>query len=72
MKTQNEEILAYLETGKPLTATSAIRAFRCYRLAARICDLRNAGHRITTETVKRRSKRTGKPIKYAAYSLVMS
>ena len=70
MKTQNQEILNFLKTGKSITAARAIHDFRCYRLAARICDLRALGHNILTTTVKRRSKRSGKMVAYAAYFLV--
>lgn len=53
---QTAEILAYLhqidpETGKRrgLSPLEAIGMFRCYRLAARIRDLRDRGHDIRTE-----------------------
>jgi hypothetical protein len=39
-KSQNERILAYLKTGKTLTPLNAFRMFGCFRLAARIWDLR--------------------------------
>ena len=66
---QNADILKYLQSGGRLTAKTAISRFRCYRLAARICDLRDDGYQIETETIKRKSKRTGKPVAYAAYSI---
>jgi hypothetical protein len=34
-----------------LTAIDALRGCGCFRLAARISELRKAGHRITTEAV---------------------
>ena len=47
-----------------ITALEAIGLYRCYRLAARINDLRNAGHQITSI---RKKDRTGKT--YAKYFL---
>ena len=69
MKSQNQEIYEYLKTGASLTAKGADRRFQCSRLAARICDLRDAGVDIVTTTIKRRSKRTGKPVAFAQYSM---
>ena len=69
MKTQAQEILETLKNGENLTQAKATKLFRCTRLAARICDLRRDGHRIHTETVKRRSKRTGRIVAFAEYSL---
>ncbi len=61
MKTQNKQILHYLSKGKSLTPLDALRRFDCLRLAARIYDLRSAGHDIdnflyTTKNGKRVSK----------------
>ena len=67
MKTQNDEILKALKSGVVLTQSYAINKFRCYRLAARIYDLRGLGHTIGSEAVKRKSKRSGRVIRYAAY-----
>lgn len=47
--TQNQEILECLKHGNSLTAIEALRRFGCFRLAARINDLRAAGHPILTE-----------------------
>lgn len=66
--TQSDEILAHLKAGNKITASYAMNHFRCYRLAARICDLRNDGHTILTRTVKRKSKRTGRILSFAEYS----
>ena len=51
--TQNETILALLRDRGPrgLTPMEALREAGTMRLAARISDLRAAGHLITTETV---------------------
>ena len=56
MKTQNQRILTYLKSGKPLTPITALNRFGCFRLAARIADLRKDGHTIFTETVTKNKK----------------
>jgi Helix-turn-helix domain len=43
---QKDAILTYLVYGDPIDAPTALRLFRCYRLAARIYELRRAGHLI--------------------------
>ena len=43
---QNQQILEYLQSGAEITQKECIRLFDCYRLAARIKDLRNLGHDI--------------------------
>lgn len=48
---QNASILAHLRRGKPITSMDALRLFGCSRLAARILDLRQAGHPIEGETI---------------------
>lgn len=48
-QTQAEWILDALKRG-PLTALDALDGCNCFRLAARIADLRQAGHEIKTET----------------------
>lgn len=51
--TQNEAILEALKKGKRLTPLDALCEFGCNRLAARILDLRLAGHDIRSQMVKR-------------------
>ena len=43
METQTKLIKQYLETGKPLTPIEALNYFGCFRLAARIKDLKDSG-----------------------------
>ena len=62
-KAQCTRILRYLKRGNSITPVSALSRFRCMRLAARIADLRDAGHRITSRIMQRNGKR------FAAYSL---
>ena len=56
MKTQNERILNYLKKGKGLTPITALNKFGCFRLAARIADLRKDGHTIFTDTITKNGK----------------
>lgn len=60
---QTKEILQALEL-RPLTAIDALKKFNCFRLAARIKDLRDEGHTIITEKVNRNGK------SFARYRLV--
>ena len=46
MKSQCDVILQHLKSGKSLTPLDALRLYGCFRLAARIHDLRCAGHDI--------------------------
>jgi hypothetical protein len=43
---QEQQILEYLRTGKSITPIDALKMFGCFRLGARIWDLRHKGHRI--------------------------
>lgn len=63
--TQNQKIANYLNKGKSLTPIEALNKFNCFRLAARISDLRNEGLNIKTKiiTVK-------KGVNVASYSLL--
>jgi hypothetical protein len=42
-KTQKQEILEFLQTGREITPMDALGHFGCFRLAARIDELRAAG-----------------------------
>ena len=61
--TQTQRILIYLKTGKSLTPLEALNKFGCFRLAARIADLRRDGHTIWTKYVQKDKKI------FAAYKL---
>lgn len=56
MKSQNEKILKYLQSGKTITPIGALSMFNCFRLAARISDLRKDGHTIYTNTINKNGK----------------
>ena len=48
---QGDLILAALNDGVTITPSMAMEKWRCYRLAARIKDLRNEGHVIITDRI---------------------
>jgi hypothetical protein len=54
--TMNSQILAYLQEYKEITPERALDAFNCYRLSARIYDLRKAGHTIRTVRERHRAR----------------
>jgi len=54
--TQSQRILIYLKTGKSLTPLEALKKFGCFRLAARIADLRKDGHTIWTNYITKDNK----------------
>ena len=49
--TQNEMILKHLKRGGSLTPASAMHLFEIDRLAARVLELRECGHRIKTARI---------------------
>ena len=57
METQNNAILKHLKRGKSLTPLDALALCGCMRLAARIHDLKEAGHIINDIWVKLNGKR---------------
>jgi len=62
-RAQTARILQHLKCGNSITPVSAMSRFRCMRLAARIADLRDAGHSISSRIMRRGKKR------FASYSL---
>ena len=61
---QSAKVLYHLQNYGSLTAIQALELFNCFRLAARINDLKEAGHDIQTEM-----KRLKNGKKIAVYSL---
>lgn len=55
--TQEQEILRYMQVGCSITPMDALRLFGCFRLGARIYDLKQKGHKIEKRTVLRGGKR---------------
>ena len=57
---QAKRILAYMQEGHRITPIEALNLFGCFRLGARIADLKDGGHQIESEFVKTES---GKHVK---------
>lgn len=51
-RSQKKQILDYLKNGKSLTQMEALNLFGCFRLASRICELRDDGWGIKSESIK--------------------
>ena len=49
--TQNDMILNHLKSGRPITPLQALSEFGCFRLAARIWELREDGHDVKMKRV---------------------
>jgi hypothetical protein len=54
--TQTNEVLIHLQQYGAITPLEALDKFGCFRLGARIYDLRKQGHDIETEYVTRGDK----------------
>ena len=67
---QKKVILDHLKKFGSIEPLTALREYGCYRLGARISDLRNDGYNIITETIKSVSRITGRPVRFANYKLV--
>lgn len=67
-KGQTKAIKEYLEAGHTITNADAVAKFGCYRLSARILDLRRAGMDIVTLMIDGVT-RYGTETKYAKYYL---
>lgn len=65
---QTDKILMYMQTEGEITPLDALREFNCMRLAARISDLRKAGHKIGRR-IERGTNRFGEVVHYAVYWL---
>ena len=61
--TQETQIINYLKTGKKLSPLEALKKFGCFRLGARIFDLKQKGHNIATQFKPKKGKT------FAEYSL---
>lgn len=64
MKSQNQKILAHLYRGRTLTAIQALERFGCFRLAARIVELKRRGHKIKAD---RYTLKSGKVVARYSY-----
>ena len=61
---QRDEILKELKSGQPITPMKALYKFGCFRLGARIHELKNRGFNIHSELITRNGRR------FAEYSLI--
>lgn len=50
--TQSKQILSHLEAGNEINPIEALNKFGCFRLGARIYDLKQQGYDITKRMVK--------------------
>lgn len=58
-ESQTNRILEALLKGDPISPMNALRRFGCFRLSARIQNLRDAGHKISTNMVRIGGKTVG-------------
>jgi hypothetical protein len=63
-ESQKKTLLDFLKRGKHITPLKALYDLGIYRLAARIRDLKDDGHKIKSEMVYEH------PVKFARYKLI--
>lgn len=68
MESQTRRILEYLQEGKSITPLDALNMFGCFRLSARIKDLRNDEFDIRT-SMETKEMPDGSTKRYARYWL---
>lgn len=66
--THTRQILKHLQSGKRITPTEALAKFGCFRLGARIWDLKQEGHRIVRDMIEVET-RAGTTARVAEYRL---
>ena len=64
-QSQNNMILDHLQDKGSITPAEALVSYGCMRLAARILELRESGHRIRTDI-----RQDGRGVRYARYQLL--
>lgn len=57
---QTKEILKHLQDHGSITAMESLKKQKCFRLSARILNLRLEGHQITTVMIDKNGKRYAK------------
>ena len=67
---QKAFILNHLKQYGSIEPLTALKEYGCYRLGARISDLRDDGYKIVTERMEGISKITGNRVSYARYRLI--
>jgi len=63
-KSQSQNILDHLDSGKSITPLEALERFGCFRLGARIWDLKRKGYNIITILISKNNKQ------FASYELI--
>lgn len=66
---QKEMILEYLQKNGSITQAEAISQFGCFRLGARVWELKQRGHQIIKRMETGRN-RFGIPTRYARYAIL--
>jgi len=66
--TQTDMILRHMQTFGSITSVEALKEYGCFRLAARIADLRQS-YNIETRNVESKNK-FGKTVRFAEYRLI--
>lgn len=61
---QTQKILNHLHKGKSLNPLQSLKLYGCFRLAARISDIKEMGYSIETKMVEENGKR------FASYKLI--
>lgn len=59
-ESQTARILAYMKRGRTLTPLEALEKFGCFRLGARMWDLKQAGHIVKSRLVEIEGKRVAR------------
>lgn len=66
---QNERVLAYMRTHGGITAMDAFSQLHITRLSARIFDLRERGHKIVSDRIKKKNE-DGTHIHYERFRVI--
>lgn len=66
--TQCDKILFHLQTIGSITPVEALDQYGCFRLAARVAELKAEGYHITSEIVSKQN-RFGETVRFAKYRL---
>ena len=53
---QHDLILKHLKSGKSITPIEALSLYGCFRLGARIFDIKNGGYEILSERITKNDK----------------
>lgn len=66
---QRQFVLGHLKRYGSIEPLTALREYGCYRLGARIAELRKEGYPIRTEQLNAKSRITGRTVRFARYIL---